>query len=216
MTEYDTTRPGHIESTVAPIRIDNIDTDQIIPARYLKVTDKSGLAEGLFANWRYDDPEHCAGDRADWVLNQPQHAASQVLVVGDNFGCGSSREHAPWALLGGGIRAVISTRFADIFRNNALKNGLLTVTVSQEIAQELFRRLEAQDGEGQEEGLWVSIDLEAQRLTLPWTEVTFDIDPFAKHCILQGVDQLGYLADQQSEIEAFEQGHRHRVDTARV
>ncbi|REJ73587.1 MAG: 3-isopropylmalate dehydratase small subunit [Acidobacteria bacterium] len=201
-----------MDSVVAPLPIDNIDTDQIIPARYLKVTDKSGLAEGLFANWRWQDPQACAGPRADWVLHQEPFRGAEILVTGENFGCGSSREHAPWALLGGGIRAVVSTRFADIFRANALKNGLLTVTVEPRVADRLMREsLEAQSGG--REPVRARIDLGQQQLDLPWEVVSFDIDPFAKHCILTGVDQMGYLVDQEGDIARFEEGHEHFVDT---
>jgi 3-isopropylmalate/(R)-2-methylmalate dehydratase small subunit len=140
-----------------------------------------------------------------------------VLVVGDNFGCGSSREHAPWALLANGIRAVISTRFADIFRNNSLKNGLLTITVEPRIAERLLAdSKKALEAGADAEPVWVAIDLEQQKLTLPWEEVSFEIDPFGKHCILTGVDQMGYLVDQVGEIEAFEKGHKHWVDTRQL
>ena len=188
-----------LTSTLIPLPHNDIDTDQIIPASYLKVTNKQGLAAGLFSRWRYradgtPDP--------DFPLNQPQHQGAQVLVAGDNFGCGSSREHAPWALAGWGLRAVISTSFADIFRNNALKNGLLPVVVDEETQQQLLS-LVAEDPETA-----VSIDLAAQTLTLPdGRAVTFPIDSFSKTCLLDGVDQLGYLLQQETDIVAFEEAH---------
>ncbi len=174
----------------------DVDTDQIIPARFLKVTDKEGLGEALFADWRY----HPDGSpKTDFVFNEPQHQGVQILVAGDNFGCGSSREHAPWALVGWGIRAVISTSFADIFSNNALKNSLLPIEVSEEIQQSLFDLAEEAPRAD------LKIDLDAQTLTLPdGSDVFFEIDAFAKMCLLQGVDQLGYIASHESDIAAFE------------
>jgi 3-isopropylmalate/(R)-2-methylmalate dehydratase small subunit len=182
-----------------PLRRENVDSDQIIPARYLKVTDKAGLAEGLFYGWRYlpdgsPDPA--------FPLNQPAYAGCEILLVGDNFGCGSSREHAPWALLGAGIRVVIGTSFADIFRNNALKNSLLPVVVDPETLQELFRLAE-EEPESQ-----VRIDLASQTLALPdGSAVGFPIDPFSKTCLLEGLDQLGYLLKYEAQISAYEQAH---------
>lgn len=179
-----------IESTVAPLPIQDIDTDQIIPARYLKVVDKSGLGEGLFSNWR---------DTPDFVLDRKEHQDSAILLAGDNFGCGSSREHAPWALLAGGIRAVISTRFADIFRNNALKNGLLVIPVEPDVWLSLLDRIETAPQTR------IAIDLEQQLIEIPDGEsIRFEIDAFAKHCILNGVDQFGYLLEQLPKIEAWE------------
>lgn len=186
-----------LTSRIIPLPHDNVDTDQIIPARYLKVTDKDGLVEGLFAGWRYLpdgslDPDFC--------LNRAGCQNAQILAAGDNFGCGSSREHAPWALVGWGIRAVISTSFADIFRNNALKNGLLPVTVEAGIQARIFEMLAA------DPDVQVTIDLAAQMLTLPdGSAVTFPIDPFSKTCLLEGVDQLGYLLKRQAQIAAYEQ-----------
>jgi 3-isopropylmalate/(R)-2-methylmalate dehydratase small subunit len=176
--------------------MNDVDTDQIIPARFLKVTDKAGLGANLFADWRY----HPDGTpNPDFVLNQPQHQGARVLLAGDNFGCGSSREHAPWALTGFGFQAVISTSFADIFRNNALKNGLLPVMVSPATHQMLFDLLEEIP---QAE---VSIDLATQTVTLPTGEqLTFPIDGFSKACLLQGTDELGYLLSFEDRIAAFE------------
>jgi len=180
--------------------VDNIDTDQIVPARFLKITDKAGLADALFADWRYD----AAGNpKPDFVLNRPEMKGRQVLLVGDNFGCGSSREHAPWALVSWGFRAVISTSFADIFRNNALKNGLLPVVVDKQTLQQLFARCE-QDPEAT-----VTIDLAAQTLTLPdGRAVTFPIDGFSKTCLLNGVDEIGYVLSLLDRIEAYEAAHQ--------
>lgn len=185
-----------LTSKVIPLPHDNVDTDQIIPARYLKVTDKAGLVEGLFAGWRYlsdgsPDPDFC--------LNWTRCQGAQILVAGDNFGCGSSREHAPWALVGWGIRSVISTSFADIFRNNALKNGLLPVTVDADTQSHIFD-LVSVDPE-----LQITIDLASQSLTLPDGQVVFfPIDPFSKTCLLEGVDQLGYLLKRAPQIASYE------------
>ncbi|MFQ5744015.1 MAG: 3-isopropylmalate dehydratase small subunit [Acidobacteriota bacterium] len=174
----------------------NVDTDQIIPARYLKATTKSGLGEGLFADWRYDDQGH---KRPDFILNQPQAGGAEVLVAGDNFGCGSSREHAPWALIENGFRAVVSTSIADIFSANALKNGLLPVTVGTE----LHRRL-VEQGTGR-----LTIDLERQTIALDdGSSDRFAIDPFAKHCLLEGVDELGFLLQQAEAIAGYEAAAR--------
>lgn len=197
-----------LESSLAPLPARNVDTDQIIPAAFLKITDKSGLGEGLFANWRYDDPENLRYPISDFVLNRPEHKEATVLLAGDNFGCGSSREHAPWALLAHGFRAMISTGFADIFSNNALKNGLLVITVSEEISERLFALVE------QDPSALVAIDLEAQTVALAdGTKFSFEIYPFAKHCLLQAVDQLDYLVEQLPEIELFEACHPPRIDT---
>jgi 3-isopropylmalate/(R)-2-methylmalate dehydratase small subunit len=184
-----------------------VDTDQIIPARYLKVTDKKGLAEGLFYEWRYF-PD--GSPRPDFPLNFPDYQGAQIILAGDNFGCGSSREHAPWALTSWGICAVISTRFADIFYNNAIKNGLLLVLVDAETQRSLFNLL-AQDPTVQ-----ITIDLQAQTLAvgaqavgehgMPPTAL-FPIDPFDKHCLLEGVDQLGYLLKFADQISSYEQTH---------
>lgn len=185
-----------LNSTVMPLPINDVDTDQIIPAVYLKVTSKDGLVDGLFSRWRYlpdgsPDP--------DFVLNKPEYAGAKVLLAGDNFGTGSSREHAPWALTGWGFRAVISTSFADIFRSNSLKNGLLPIAVDEETHKQLFS-LTAEDP-----GAAVAIDLAKQTLTLPdGRAVPFPIDPFSKQCMLDGVDQLGYLLNQTEAIAAYE------------
>ena len=199
---------SRLSSTIAPLPMDNVDTDQIIPAAFLKITDKQGLGPGLFANWRYDDPIGCRYPNEEFVLNRPEHRKSQILLAGDNFGCGSSREHAPWALLAGGIRAVISTRFADIFHSNSLKNGLLPVQVDPAVSKKLLATAES------DPSAIVVIDLESQTLTTSeGEEVHFDLDPFAKRCLLDGVDQLDYLVEQIPEIEDFEAKRSARVDT---
>jgi 3-isopropylmalate/(R)-2-methylmalate dehydratase small subunit len=201
----DIPRFDKIRSRVAPLPIANVDTDRIIPARYLKVTDKNGLGEGLFADWRRradgtPDPE--------FPLHRAEHQGARILLAGDNFGCGSSREHAPWALLGAGFQAVLSTRFADIFRNNSLKNGLLVV----ELPAAEWRAL--LDGVEREPALEVEIDLPSQTVSLPdGRQVPFGIDAFSKHCLLHGVDQLGFLLDQLPAIERFERSRPARIDS---
>ncbi len=191
----------------AALPVENIDTDQIIPARYLKVTDKVGLGEGLFADWRRL-PD--GSPNPDFALNRPETASAQVLVAGNNFGCGSSREHAPWALQGYGFKAVISTYFADIFRNNALKNGLLPITVDSETYYQLVSLCD-EDPE-----TTVTVDLASQTVTLPGgQQVSFPIDGFAKHCLLNGIDQVGFLLQQEDAISAYEATHPSRVQTVR-
>ena len=193
-----------LNSRVVAIPVDNIDTDQIIPARYLKTTSKVGLGQNLFADWRYD-----AGGqpRSEFPLNRPEGQGAQVLLAGDNFGCGSSREHAPWALVDFGFQAVISTSFADIFRNNALKNGLLPIIVDQQTHRQLISLAE-EDPE-----MVLVVDLAAQTLTLPdGRAVTFPIDSFSKTCLLEGVDQLGYLLAKNVRIEAYEAAHPARLN----
>jgi 3-isopropylmalate/(R)-2-methylmalate dehydratase small subunit len=175
----------------------DIDTDQIIPAQFLKVTDKNGLADALFFHWRYNDDK---SPKSDFVLNRPESQGAQILLAGDNFGCGSSREHAPWALTSYGFRAVISTSFADIFSNNSLKNGLIPVIVDPKTHQMLFDLLEEVP---QTE---LTVDLATQTLSFPHGSVTFPIDPFNKACLLNGVDELGYILGFEKEITAFEQG----------
>jgi 3-isopropylmalate/(R)-2-methylmalate dehydratase small subunit len=184
---------------------ENIDTDQIIPARFLKTISKTGLGKHMFADWRYED----GNIREDCVFNLPHASEAEVLVAGDNFGCGSSREHAPWALMDFGFRAIVSTSFADIFRNNALKNGLLPVIIDEETHRQLLSLAE-EDHEAT-----VTIDLAQQTLTLPdGRNVEFPIDGFSKTCLLEGVDQLGYLQKQEEEILAYEQAHPARINTA--
>ena len=181
---------------VVPLPVCDIDTDQIIPARFLKTIEKLGLGENLFNDWRYLPG---GGPNPDFVLNQPRASGGTILLAGDNFGCGSSREHAPWALLGFGFRAVISTSFADIFRNNCLKNGLLPVAVDEATLAELFEAAESDDG------LEVRIDLANQTLTLPGgRNVPFPVDDFSKQCLLEGGDQLSYIQQRMQAITAYE------------
>jgi len=195
MTEFTT-----LTSRMVPLPVENVDTDQIIPARFLKATDKLGMGEALFADWRYNPN---GSPRSDFVLNDPTHQGAQILLAGDNFGCGSSREHAPWALIGYGFRAVISTSFADIFSNNALKNGLLPIIVDAETHRALFAMVE------KDPGMEITVDLGSQAIVLPdRRQAGFPIDPFAKTCLLKGVDQLGYLLSFEKEIKAFEEAVR--------
>jgi 3-isopropylmalate/(R)-2-methylmalate dehydratase small subunit len=185
-----------LTARVMPLPANDVDTDQIIPARFLKATDKAGMGGHLFADWRYL-PD--GSPRPEFVLNQPQYQGSQILLAGDNFGCGSSREHAPWALAGFGFRAVISTSFADIFRSNALKNGLLPIVVDIETHQMLFDLIEELP---QAE---LTIDLDSQSLILPTGQrVAFPIDGFSKSCLLRGTDELGYILGFDEQITAYE------------
>lgn len=189
-------------STVVRMPIDNIDTDQIIPARFLKTISKDGLGDQLFYDWRYDA---AGAPKPEFVLNTAAAKASQILLAGDNFGCGSSREHAPWALTQYGFRAVISTSFADIFKSNSLKNGLLPIVVSRDLHAKLFGlAAEAQ----------VAVDLAAQTITLPDGEkAEFAVDAFSKTCLLEGVDELGYLLQQEAAIAKFEAGRVGSINT---
>ncbi len=183
----------------------DIDTDQIVPARYLKVTDKDGLRDALFADWRVDKDGQ---PRPDFVLNRPETAGAEILIGGNNFGCGSSREHAPWALQAAGFKAIISTYFADIFSNNALKNGLLPIKVDEETYYQLVSLCQ------EEPETRVTVDLEKQIVTLPeGQQLKFPIDAFARHCLLNGVDQMGFLMSQSEAIEAYEASHPARVRT---
>ena len=194
-----------LTSRVVAMPAENIDTDQIIPARFLKTTSKVGLGDSLFADWRYNAD---GTPRPDFPINRPEAKGAHILLAGDNFGCGSSREHAPWALTGFGFQAVISTSFADIFRNNALKNGLLPVVVDANTHWQLLSLAE------EEPDMQISIDLESQTLRLPdGRQVTFPLDGFSKVCLLEGVDQLGYLLKHEVRVAAFEQAHPARVDT---
>jgi len=189
------------ESRMVQLPIDNIDTDQIIPARFLKTISKDGLGDQLFYDWRYD----AAGQpKPDFILNTPAAKNAKILLAGDNFGCGSSREHAPWALTQYGFRAVISTSFADIFRQNSLKNSLLPIVVPRDVHAELFANPDA----------IVKVDLATQTLTLPGGRaVEFPVDSFAKHCLLEGIDELGYILQQSPAIAAFEAAHPAPINT---
>lgn len=184
-----------LTSRAMPLPINDIDTDQIIPAQFLKVTDKNGLADALFFHWRYHDDKT---PKADFVLNLPVYEGAKILLAGDNFGCGSSREHAPWALTAYGFRAVISTSFADIFRNNALKNGLLPIVVDEKTHGLLLDLVE------EVPTTEFHVDLDSQTLSFPNGTVTFPIDPFNKSCLLNGVDELGYIMSFEKEIASFE------------
>ncbi|MEM9729651.1 MAG: 3-isopropylmalate dehydratase small subunit [Myxococcota bacterium] len=186
-----------LTSHAVPLTAENVDTDQIIPARFLKVTDKNGLGDSLFSDWRYhEDGSH----KEDFVLNHPESQGAQILIAGHNFGSGSSREHAPWALVGWGFRAIISTGFADIFRSNSLKNGLLPVEVSEEVHKELMQAVQL------DRATTITVDLHTQSVTgLGSLEATFPIDDFSKHCLLEGIDQLGYLQSFDEQITEYEQ-----------
>ena len=193
-------------SKVIPIDAENVDTDQIVPARFLKTTDKQGLADALFRDWRFESD----GSRREppFVLDRPEMAGRRILLAGDNFGCGSSREHAPWALVSWGIQAVITTSCADIFRGNSLKNGLLPIIVDQETQRQLFELLE------RDPDVELTVDLAGQVVHLPGDEdLPFDVDPFSKLMLLKGTDELGYLLGKADEIDAWEATHPGRVDT---
>ena len=195
-------------SRVVPLPAENVDTDQIVPARYLKVTDKAGLGEALFRDWRFEED----GSLKDppFILDQPGMAGRRILLVGDNFGAGSSREHAPWALTAWGVRTILSTSYADIFSSNSLKNGLLPIVVDPTTHAHLFELIAADpDAE-------LTVDLAEQGILLPdGTTIDFEIDPFAKRMILAGTDELGYLLSKEPDIDAWEAGHPARID-ARV
>jgi len=197
---------GVFTSKVIPIDKENVDTDQIVPARYLKVTDKDGLADALFRDWRFEED----GSLKDppFILDRPGMAGRNILLVGDNFGAGSSREHAPWALTSWGVRAILSTGFADIFRSNSLKNGLLPIVVPADVHARL-RDLIARDPDAD-----LTVDLSEQGVLLPdGTTVDFDIDPFAKRMLLAGTDEMGYLLSKEEDIAAWEAGHPARIET---
>jgi 3-isopropylmalate/(R)-2-methylmalate dehydratase small subunit len=180
-------------SKVVPLDAENVDTDQIVPARYLKVTDKNGLADALFRDWRFEEDGSLKEPR--FILDQPGMAGRNILLVGDNFGAGSSREHAPWALTSWGIKAIFSTSFADIFRNNSLKNGLLPVVVDEATHAWLVAN----------PGAEVEIDLPSTTLRLPdGRSVSFPVEAFARYCLMNGVDELGYLLKQADAIAAYE------------
>jgi 3-isopropylmalate/(R)-2-methylmalate dehydratase small subunit len=186
-----------VTGVAAPIRTVNVDTDKIIPKQYLKTIKRTGLGQGLFAEMRYRDD---GSENPDFVLNKPAYRNAKILVAGDNFGCGSSREHAPWALLDFGISCVISTSFADIFYNNCFKNGVLPVIVSPEVLEKLF------DDAERGANATVTVDLERQEVRGPdGGTVHFDIDPFRKHCLLNGLDDVGLTLQNASKIDAFEE-----------
>jgi 3-isopropylmalate/(R)-2-methylmalate dehydratase small subunit len=185
-----------LEGVAAPLKLVNVDTDKIIPKQYLKTIKRTGLGKGLFAELRYKDD---GSENPGFVLNQPAYRKAKILVAGDNFGCGSSREHAPWALLDFGIRCVISTSFADIFYNNCFKNGILPITVSPENLAKLF------DDAERGANATLTIDLAKQEIRGPdGGTIKFDIDPFRKHCLLNGLDDIGLTMEKKSKIENFE------------
>lgn len=186
-----------LTSTAVPLPIENIDTDQIIPARFLKATTREGFGENLFRDWRYDKE---GNPKADFVMNSPIYSG-QILIAGKNFGCGSSREHAAWAIDGAGFRAVVSSFFADIFRNNALNNGLLPVTVSEQMLSEIFVAVK------ENPATEIKIDLPAQTIEIVGTEhkESFEIAPYKKQCLVNGYDDVDFLVSIRAEIKAFEQ-----------
>ena len=193
-------------SKIVPLPAENVDTDQIVPARYLKVTDKAGLSDALFHDWRFGEDGTLR--QPPFVLDRTEMAGRQILLAGDNFGAGSSREHAPWALAAWGFRAVISTSFADIFRSNCLKNSLLPIVVDPDMHEHLFG-LTATNPDVE-----LTVDLESQSVHLPGDEdLPFDVDPFARLMLLAGTDELGYLLGHEAQIAAYEAGHPARIDT---
>jgi len=194
-----------VASAVVPFPRNDIDTDQIIPARFLKTVNRDGLGDQLFYDWRYLAD---GSPNPEFILNRPEMAARAILLAGDNFGCGSSREHAPWALMAWGIRAVISSGFADIFRANSLKNGLVPIAVAPDVLAGLFALAETDPDAA------LTVDLEAQELRLPdGSIIGFEVDPFARRMILAGTDELGYLLSLEAEIAAYEAAHPPRVST---
>jgi len=185
-----------LEGVAAPLRVINVDTDMIIPKQYLKTIKRTGLGKGLFSEQRYRDD---GSENPDFVLNKPAYRQAKILVADDNFGCGSSREHAPWALLDFGIRCVISTSFGDIFYNNCFKNGILPIRVTPEQLEKLFD--DAERGANAR----LTIDLEAQEIRGPdGGTIPFEIDPFRKHCLLNGLDDIGLTLEKKSKIDSFE------------
>jgi len=191
---------------VVPLPAENVDTDQIVPARYLKVTDKEGLAEALFRDWRFE--EDGAKKSPPFVIDRPGMDGRRILLAGDNFGCGSSREHAPWALRSWGVQAILSTSFADIFNSNALKNGVLPIVVDPDTHRRLFELLE-EDPDAE-----LRVDLAEQGVLLPdGSTIDFDVDPFSKMMLMAGTDEIGYVLDKDAAIAAWEATHPARVDT---
>ncbi len=182
-------------STAVPLPIENIDTDQIIPARFLKATDKKGFGDNVFRDWRYDKQGALV---ASFPLNNPQYAGAKILVAGDNFGCGSSREHAAWALVGYGFKVVISSFFADIFKGNALNNGLLPIQVTPEYLKQLMAGIQ------ENPAIPITIDLENEYMETAFAKAEFEIDPYKKVCMINGYDDIDFLLSQKSAIESFE------------
>ncbi len=188
-----------VEAIAAPMPLVNIDTDMIIPKNFLKTIKRTGLGANLFDEMRFDDDKN---EIPDFVLNKPAYRKAEILVAGDNFGCGSSREHAPWALRDFGIRCIISTSFADIFFNNSFKNGILPIVLPEEDVQALM------DDAGNGENARLTIDLENQEITRPdGSKIAFDVDPFRKQCLMEGLDDIGLSLQKKSSIESFEEKH---------
>jgi len=189
-----------LRATAAPLPLVNVDTDMIIPKQFLKTIQRHGLAKGLFYEMRF---EHDGTPKDDFILDQPAYKTAQILVAGDNFGCGSSREHAPWALLDAGIRCIIAPSFADIFYNNCFKNGILPIQLPKEQVSLLM------DDAKRGANAVVEVDLESQTITGPdGGEIAFEIDPFRKHCLLNGLDDIGLTLEKQADIESFEERRR--------
>ena len=185
-----------LTGVAAPMPLINVDTDMIIPKQYLKTIKRTGLGTALFSEMRYDDD---GAEKPDFVLNQPAYSSAEILVAGENFGCGSSREHAPWALLDFGIRCVVSTSFADIFYNNCFKNGILPVVLPQEDVDKLM------DDAARGANATVTVDLETQQISGPdGGTINFDIDPYRKHCLLNGLDDIGLTMEKVSSIDTYE------------
>jgi 3-isopropylmalate/(R)-2-methylmalate dehydratase small subunit len=192
-----------LKGLVAPLDRVNVDTDQIIPKQYLKTIKRTGLREGLFSDWRYGSD---GSGNKDFFLNQPRYQGATILLARDNFGCGSSREHAPWALLDYGFRCIIAPSFADIFFNNCFKNGMLPVVLKSEEVAQLFKEIEAQPG------YQLTVDLAAQTVTTPsGASFRFDIDAFRKHCLLNGLDEIGLTLQHEAEITAYEQRRKQEA-----
>ncbi len=187
---------SRVSGRPVPLPVDNVDTDQIIPASFLKVVDREGLAQGLFHGWRFQED---GSPDPEFILHHPRHEGSQILLVGDNFGCGSSREHAPWALLAWGFHVILGKGFADIFKGNAHRNGLLTVTLSPERHGDLLSLVQ------QDPDASLTVDLAAREVTFPdGSTESFEVDSFARHCMLNGLDPLGHLLEHLPAIESYE------------
>ena len=197
-----------LTDTAVPLEIENVDTDQIIPARFLKATDKSGFGENLFRDWRFDNNDE---PNPEFVLNKPEFKGS-ILVAGDNFGCGSSREHAAWAIKAYGFTVVVSSYFADIFKGNALNNGLLPVQVSPEFLEQLFVEI-TKDPSAE-----INVDLEAQKISIPKENISegFEIDPYKKTCMINGFDDIDFLVSKMDAIKEFEQKRSEKLQGTTV
>ncbi|WP_028978927.1 3-isopropylmalate dehydratase small subunit [Sporocytophaga myxococcoides] len=191
-----------ITSNITPLAIEDIDTDQIIPARFLKATTREGFGDNLFRDWRYDEQNN---PKKDFVLNNSDYAGSRILVAGKNFGCGSSREHAAWAITDAGFKVVVSSFFADIFKNNALNNGLLPVQVSQQFLNTVFEKVQA------DKNIKLNVDLEKQKIEIVGHNVSesFEINDYKKTCLINGYDDIDYLLSIKDKIEAYEKGSKY-------